>query len=82
MDSTSDFSTQIETVYLCIEKILKINVRDVPISYLNEIEFLRIIQSNINLSLDVIEDIQVLKEFYVEFCKRIPGLYKWREDSR
>ncbi|TFG03088.1 MAG: hypothetical protein EU529_16530 [Promethearchaeota archaeon] len=71
--------SQIETVYNCIENHLKLNLRDVPISYLNEIEFLRCIKSNINLSLDVINDIEVIKEIYIEFCRRIPGLYKWRE---
>ncbi len=81
MKNSSDLPAQIEVVYLCIEKYLKINVRDVSISHLNEIEFLRCIKSNINLSLEFFEDIQTLKEFYIEFCKRIPGLYKWREEK-
>ena len=81
MSKSSNLEPQIENVYGCIELHLKINVRDVPVLYLNEIEFLRCIKSNVNLSLDYIKDIEALKGFYIEFCKRIPGIYKWREKT-
>lgn len=70
-----------EKIYNCIQIYLNLDVRGVPIQYLDNFAFYKCIKSNYNLFLSHNDDIDLIKETYAYYCKIIPGLYKWKEET-
>ncbi len=66
-------------VYNCIENYVNINVQDVPISYVDNLEFYRCIKDNFPLDPIRYNNIEKVKDLYRLYCEIIPGMYKWRE---
>ena len=67
--------------YNCIYRYLNLDVRDVPIQYLDIIMFYKCIKSNYNLFLSNNDDLDLIKEKYAYYSKIIQGLYKWKEKT-
>ena len=70
-----------DKIYNCIHKYLNLDVRDVPIQYLDIIAFYKCIKSNYNLFLSQNDDLDLIKEKYAYYCTIIQGLYKWKEKT-
>jgi len=65
-------------VYGCINRFLGIDVSDVPIEYVNDINFFRYLKDNSHLSPSYFE-IEDVNLFYRMSCEITPGIYKYRE---
>lgn len=70
-----------DKIYTCIYRSLNLDVRNVPIQYLDIIAFYKCIKSNYNLFLSHNDDLDLIKEKYAYYCKIIQGLYKWKEKT-
>jgi len=73
------YNPNLERIYQCIEYFLGLNVRDVPIKYLNLIEFYQTIKSNTKLPKELYNDPDFIKEFFRNACDITQGMYKWKE---
>lgn len=68
-----------EIVYRCIETYLNLNVRNVPIDYLNFHDFVFCIKKNFPLLKRVYESPEAIRRLFQDTCDIIKGLYKKRE---
>jgi hypothetical protein len=58
---------------------LKIKTDDVPIFYLNSLEYYKCIKSNSTLPNSYFENIEFVKQLYINACEITPGMYKYKE---
>ncbi|HUX99977.1 MAG TPA: hypothetical protein VMV49_10525 [Candidatus Deferrimicrobium sp.] len=78
MNSNSKLNEIKNSIYKCTNQFLKIEVSDVPIEYVNDLEFFRYLKSNSHLSPEYFE-IEDVNLFYRMSCEITPGIYKYRE---
>lgn len=76
----NSFSNEIkERALTCIERWLGIDARNVPILYVENFDFYKIIKNNYTIEKELYDDIERIKERYKLLCEIIQGLYKWKE---
>jgi len=66
-------------LYNCINYWLEIDVRDVPILYVNDTEYFLCIKKNFTITFDKKRNIDFLIELFRFVCEITPGLYKHDE---
>lgn len=81
MSLNSFFKNLKEKVFICIENHLDINVREVPILYVNNFDFYKCIKSNYKFNPEDYVNVEIIKSQYKILCEVISGLYKWKEKS-
>jgi len=79
--SDATFTKSKEKVINCIKNNLNIDVSEVPISYMDNIDFYKVIKQNYKLSSETYQNIELVKERYKLLCEIIPGLYKWKDEK-
>lgn len=79
MNSDTPIKEIKEKVLSCIKKCLNIDFRDVPIYYIENFNFYKIIKRNYIIEKELYNDIERVKERYKLLCEIIQGLYKWKE---
>ena len=79
MTSNSSYNQYKEKIINCIQRHLGLNVRDVPVLYVDLVDFYKCIKSNYQLSSEFYDDIEGVKDRYKFLCEVISGLYKWKD---
>ena len=64
-----------------IKSFLNIEVSNVPIHYIENLEFYKCIKRNFPLESEKYDNIERVKDVYRYYSKIIPGLYKWNEKA-
>ena len=79
MNPIIPYDQNLEKVYRCIKYYLGIEVRDVPLKYLDLKKFYLCIRSNTVLDQELYEIPNFVKSYFINQCEIIPGLYKKKE---
>jgi len=80
--SSESFDKEIKSKALnCIKKWLDLDLAEVPILYVDNFEFYKVIKSNYMIEQEYYNNIESLKLRFRYLCEIIQGLYKWKEKS-
>ncbi len=75
------YSQNKDKVIRCIKQNLGLDVSDVPVLYVNNLDFYKCIKNNYRLSSEAYQDLVSVKERYRILCEIIPGMFKWNEEK-
>ena len=80
--SSESFDKEIrEKALNCIKKWLDLDLAEVPVLYVKNFEFYKVIKANYMIEQENYNNIESLKLRFRYLCEIIQGLYKWKEKT-